>query len=152
MPVVKTQEGYFYEHSFVTTFEETNVVGNIYFANFVVWQGKCREMFMHEYCRDVIEEINEGLKLITLDVSCQYIDQLYAFDEVVMHMNVEVAGAHRMMMNFKYYAQKDGERRLVCIGSQGAAAMKIIDGKLCQVSFPESMLDAIESHQLVVAE
>ncbi|WKD51573.1 acyl-CoA thioesterase [Microbulbifer spongiae] len=150
MPIVRTNEGAFFEYSFFTTFEQTNVVGNIYFANFVVWQGSCREMFIQEYCTDVLEKINNGLKLITLDVSCQYLDQLYAFDKVVMHMNIGVLGTEKMMLQFRYYKEDNhGERKLVCLGSQGTAAMQEIDGKIRAVAFPDSMLDIIDSYDMI---
>ncbi|MEX2962327.1 acyl-CoA thioesterase [Microbulbifer sp. TYP-18] len=147
---MRTNDGAFFEHSFITTFEQTNVVGNIYFANFVVWQGSCREMFIQEYCPDVLEKINSGLKLITLDVSCQYLDQLYAFDKVVMHMNIGVLGAEKMMLQFRYYKEDNsGERKLVCVGSQGTAAMQEINGKVRAVPFPDSMLDTIDSYDMI---
>ena len=38
-----------FEHKHVVTFGETNLLGNVYFTNFFVWQGECREMFLHEY-------------------------------------------------------------------------------------------------------
>ena len=78
MPMIQTAEGPCFEYKFKTTFEETNLVGNIYFANYVLWQGKCREMFLYETCPEVIEEINNGLLLITLDLSVKYVSQLYA--------------------------------------------------------------------------
>ena len=148
MPIVKTKIGNMFEYKFTTTFEETNVVGNIYFANYLVWQGKCREMFIKEFCPDVLDEINNGLALITLDVSSKYFNQLYAFDQVTMHMNVEAFEKNRMVMNFLYYKDDDGKSELVCQGSQGAASMRLVHGKMCSEPFPNSMVEAIDIYQL----
>ena len=151
MPMKKRDGQYFYEYRFITTFEETNLVGNIYFANYVLWQGKCREMFLYEYCPDVIEEISKGLLLITLDVSAQYISQLFAFDTVVMRMSLEAQSSNRLQMSFEYYKEeKDGEKlTLVCKGTQGAASMKVINGNMAPVSFPESMVQVLQDYEFI---
>jgi len=149
MPMIQTNEGACFEYKFKTTFEETNLVGNIYFANYVLWQGKCREMFLYETCPEVIDEINNGLLLITLDLSVKYISQLFAFDNVVMHMFLEAQSDSRLMMRFKYYKETDNELHLVCEGTQATAAMREINGKVSPVSFPKSMFEIFEEYELI---
>ena len=141
MPIINSPQGAYYEYRFVTCFEETNVVGNIYFANYAVWQGKCREMFLYEYCPDVIEEINNGLYMITLDLSLQFISQLFAFDKVVMRMYMDAQSESRVMMRFEYYCDKDGELSLICKGHQATAVMRNQNGVMVPTHFPDSMME-----------
>ena len=75
-----------YEYSHIVGFEETNLVGNVYYANFVLWQGRCREMFLYDNAPDVIEQITQGLALVTVQVSCQFLSELFAFDRVTITM------------------------------------------------------------------
>ena len=35
--------------SFLSTFDETNLVGNVYFAHYLHWQGHCRESFLADH-------------------------------------------------------------------------------------------------------
>jgi enediyne biosynthesis thioesterase len=149
MPMIHTPEGACFEYRFKTTFEETNLVGNIYFANFVLWQGKCREMFLYETCPEVIEDINKGLSLITLDLSVKYLSQLFAFDTVVMHMFLEAQNGSRLLMRFKYYKEENGELILCCEGTQATASMKEIEGKMTPVPFPESMFEVFEEYEIM---
>lgn len=151
MPMITTPQGAYFEYRFTTTFEETNLVGNIYFANYVLWQGKCREMFINEYCPDVADAINDGLGLITLDLSAQYVSQLFAFDKVVMRMSLEAQSASRLMMNFEYYKDEGGHLTLVCRGHQATAAMREENGVMVPVHFPDSMLEAIEEYKALAA-
>jgi enediyne biosynthesis thioesterase len=144
--MIRGPQGSYYEYSFITTFEETNVVGNIYFANYVLWQGKCREMFLYEYCPDIITEINNGLYLITLDLGVQYISQLHAFDKVVMRMSLDKQAESRLLMNFEYYHNKAGVNTLVCKGHQATAAMRERNGELVPTHFPVSMLEVFETY------
>ena len=36
----------YYEYPHMVGFEETNLVGNVYYVNYLRWQGRCREMFL----------------------------------------------------------------------------------------------------------
>ena len=152
MPMIKTADGAFYEYRFIATFQETNLVGNIYFANYAVWQGKCREMFIYEYCPEVITEIKHGLGLITLDLSIQYVSQLFAFDTVVMRMSLEAQSESRLMMNFDYYREEDKNLVLVCRGHQATAAMREVNGVMVPVHFPDTMLQAIEAYKALTLD
>lgn len=147
--MIKDAEGTYFEYKFTTTFEETNLVGNIYFANYVLWQGKCREMFLQEYCPDVIDAIKDGLALITLDLSAQYVSQLFAFDKVVMRMYLEAQSNSRLLMRFEYHKQEEnGELTLVCRGTQATAAMREEGGKVIPVQYPDSMLEVFEEYEI----
>lgn len=147
MPIITYKGTDYYEYRFKTTFEETNLVGNIYFANFVVWQGKCREMFLYEYCPDIVDRINEGLALITLDLSVQFRLQVFAFDTVVMHMSLNAQSSSRLIMNFEYYKEEeDGSLVLACLGHQATAAMREVNGKMIAVSYPDSIFQVFEDY------
>jgi enediyne biosynthesis thioesterase len=74
-----------FEYRHVVGFEETNLVGNVYYANHVRWQGRCREMFLREHAPDVLDALAQDLRLVTLHCSCEYLAELNAFDEVIIH-------------------------------------------------------------------
>ena|SRR2546425_10603018 len=148
MPIVRHDNKNYFETSFVTTFSDTNVVGNVYFANYVLWQGKCRELFLHEFCPDIVKEIEAGHALVTLDLSCRYIEQLRALEKVVMRMNVEELSDTRMLMSFRYYRVTGSSFTLVCESHQSVASMRYIDGQFVTVPFPSSMFDAISDYHL----
>src|SRR5882672_2394132 len=38
-----------YEYRHIVGFEETNLVGNVYYVKHVAWQGRVREMFLREH-------------------------------------------------------------------------------------------------------
>ena len=40
-----------YEYRHVVGFEETNLIGNVYYVNHVRWQGRCREMFLRDHAQ-----------------------------------------------------------------------------------------------------
>lgn len=45
-------DGYTIQH--LVTFDETNLVGNVYFAHYLRWQGHCRERFLADHAPGVL--------------------------------------------------------------------------------------------------
>jgi len=116
-----------YRH--VISFEETNVVGNVYFARHVAWQGACREMFLRAHAPSVLDEIGADLRLVTLSVACDYFQELRAFDEVVVNMALAHVTGNRIGLDFDYRLQR-GEQALQCArGRQEIGCMREPSGQ-----------------------
>src|SRR5262245_66164449 len=79
----------YFELRHVVSFEETNLVGNAYYAKYVSWQGRCREMFLHQVCPEILTDLQDGLKMFTLNVSCEYLMEVTAFDEIVLRLSLD---------------------------------------------------------------
>src|SRR6266436_5089793 len=92
-----------YEYRHIVGFEETNVVGNVYFVNHLRWQGRCREMFLRERFPEILAELDSGLALITTHCSCDYLAELAAFDEIVLRMRLGDNTQNRVSMLFDYW-------------------------------------------------
>ena len=136
----------FFEHRHVVGFEETNLVGNVYYTNHLSWQGRCREMFLREHAPDVIEELSHGLALATVSCSCEYFAELMAFDEVIIRMRLAELVQNRVRMAFEYWRSKDGHEELVARGEQMIACMRREGDKLVPVPVPASMRDALAAY------
>ena len=80
----KPRPTYRYRHR--VSFEDTNLVGNVYFARYVSWQGRCRELFLLERAPEVLPELDRSLRLVTIRVACDYFAELRALDEVEISM------------------------------------------------------------------
>ena len=72
-----------YEYRLVVGFEETNLLGNVYFTNFFSWQGKCREMFLRDHVPNLLQDLRGDLYLVTSRSSCDF------FTEVLDFKNLE---------------------------------------------------------------
>ena len=98
----------FYEYRHRISFEETNVVGNVYYAHYVSWQGGCREMFIHDHAPQVLQDLAQGLTLATTRVSCSYYQELSALDEVLIRMSAGSMSPGRLTMLFQYFRVGEG--------------------------------------------
>jgi enediyne biosynthesis thioesterase len=115
-----------YEYRHVVGFEETNLVGNVYYVSHLRWQGRAREMFLREHVPEILAEFEHGLALITLNCSCQYLGELKAFDQVIIRMFLSATAQNRIAMRFEYWRQGPqqdlvgrGEQEIACMRRQG---------------------------------
>jgi enediyne biosynthesis thioesterase len=131
-----------FEYRHTIGFEETNVVGNVYYVNHLRWQGRCREMFLREHAPCVLEEMARGLALVTTNCSCEYLEELSAFDPVVVSMRLSSIGQSRITMEFEYWR---GET-LVARGSQGVACMRRENGVMRAEALPLKLRAALEPY------
>ncbi len=136
----------FFEHKHVVGFEETNLVGNVYYTNHLSWQGRCREMFLREHAPDVIEELSRGLALATVSCSCEYFAELMAFDEVIVRMRLAELVQNRMRLAFEYWRRKDGHEELVARGEQQIACMRREGDKMVPTAVPKSLREALAAY------
>jgi enediyne core biosynthesis thioesterase len=135
-----------YEYRHIVGFEETNLIGNVYYANHVRWQGRCREMFLRDRAPDVIEAIKHGLVLVTTRVSCDFMAELVAFDEVVLRMRLGALGQNRITMNFEYWRHTRGGEELVARGEQQVACMQREGEQVVAVPVPAQLREALREY------
>lgn len=135
-----------YEYRHVVGFEETNVVGNVYYANHVRWQGRCRELFLHEHAPAVLDDLAHGLALVTLRVSCEYFAELLAFDEVTIRMRLGEASQNRLAMHFEYWRRNGDSEVLVARGEQDVACMRRGDRGLVPAPVPAPLREALRAY------
>lgn len=137
-----TQKMFAYRH--VVSFEETNVVGNVYYSRHISWQGRCREMFLREYAPGVLHLIEGGLKLVTLRVACDYFDEFRAFDEVDIQMRLHDVRQHIIALRFDYF--KSDSVDLMASGEQTIGCMRDSESGLVPVAPPDELLLALEAY------
>jgi len=135
-----------YEYRHRVGFEETNVVGNVYYANHVRWQGRCREMFLRDRAPGVIDALKHGLILVTTRVSCEFMAELVAFDEVILRMRLGDLGQNRITMNFEYWRHGPTGEELVARGEQQVACMQREGEQVVPVPVPVQLREALREY------
>lgn len=131
-----------YVHQLTVSFADTNLVGNVYFAEYAFWQGKCREHFLIDHAPTVIDELASGdLALVTLNLNIEYLDECYAGDVIDIAMTVSARPtANRVSMEFQY--RRDGN--LVARGRQAVASMVKRDEQYVPCPLPEELRRALD--------
>lgn len=136
-----------YEYQYVVSFEDTNLVGNVYFAKFISWQGKCREFFIKEKVPDILELMEKNdISIITLNCSCNYLAELRAFDEIIISLELDKIINNRILMLFQYF-KKGSNLKLVATGTHEIGFFKRTDGGLAPIPIPSTFQSAIVEYQ-----
>ena len=132
-----------YQITHTVGFEETNLVGNVYYVNHLRWQGRCREMFLRDHAPDVIDEIRAGLCFVTTRCSCDYLAELAPFDEIAIRMRLGGVARNRMSMSFEYWRRAGDREELVARGEQEVACMRRQDGRVVPAPVPPELREAL---------
>jgi enediyne biosynthesis thioesterase len=135
-----------YEHRHVVGFEETNLVGNVYYVNHLRWQGRCREMFLHDHAPEILAELSGDLALATVRCSCDYLAELEAFDEIVVRMRLGGTVQNRITLLFEYWRQNGGGEELVARGEQVVACMRREGGRAVPTPIPAPLREALKPY------
>ncbi len=137
----EARPSYSYRH--VVGFGDTNLVGNVYFVNHLEWQGRCREMFLRDNAPSLLDELAQGLALVTTKCSCEYVAELTAFDEVRVDMRLNSLTVDRIALGFEYWRCRDGGEDLAALGEQEIACMRLLGGKKVAAAIPEALVAAL---------
>ena len=82
-------------------YAETDQMGVVYYANYLIWM----ELGRSEFCRAAgvryrDMELNDGILLAVVDAHCRYISPARYDDEIVI--TTWISSAHKRMVEFSY--------------------------------------------------
>jgi enediyne core biosynthesis thioesterase len=135
-----------FEYRHIVSFEETNLLGNVYYTNHLSWQGKCREMFLQAYVPEILAEFEQGLALVTIRCLCNYFAELSAFDEIAIRMKIGSIAQNRVTMLFDYVRLRGKEEELIAKGEQQIACMQRQSGHLLATQIPAKLREALQRY------
>ncbi|GAA1084459.1 acyl-CoA thioesterase [Nocardiopsis metallicus] len=141
----------YYEVRHTVGFEETNLVGNVYYVNYLRWQGRCREMFLKEHAPGVLADVRGDLKLFTLRVDCQYFAEITAFDELSIRMRLEELTQTQVQFTFDYFLLEEEGETLVARGRQRIACMRGPNTETVPTRVPEELREALAPYRTEAA-
>jgi enediyne biosynthesis thioesterase len=129
-----------FEYRHIVTLDETNVVGNVYFAHFVHWQGHCREHFLAQHAPGVVSAIQRGeLAIVTVSCSMNYYTECFALDTIDVAMTLRMSTGNRLSMDFEFRRGTD----LAARGTQTVACMRRTDAGVVPVEIPPELSKAL---------
>lgn len=141
----------YFEYRHLVILADTNLVGNVYFTNYLAWQGVCREHFLAQHAPAVVGRLTEDIALVTVSCSCEFFSELHAMDQVSVRMTLDSIAANRITMNFGYYRLNVDPAQLVARGVQTIACMARQAGQLMPAEIPSELVTALSGYAEVSA-
>ena len=136
--------GNYFEYRHPVGFEETNIVGKVYYVDYLRWQGRCREMYLKQRAPDVLADLRDDLKLFTLRVDCEFFAETTAFDELSIRMRLVDLAWTQVEFSFDYVRlEPDGGQTLIARGRQRVACMRGPNTRTVPAPVPEALARAL---------
>jgi enediyne biosynthesis thioesterase len=135
-----------YNWHHVVGFEETNLMGNVYFTNYLLWQGHCRERFLADHVPQIRTQLLSGeTSFFTQRCECDYLAApgFLALDRIEMRMSLVAFRGGRMTLGFEYAMEATPEV-LVARGRQALACLTRKGESYVPSPFPASFVAALK--------
>jgi enediyne polyketide synthase len=130
---------------FETTLEDANLVGNIYFSNYAVWQGRVRDRFLYQLVPNLYHGMNTQGELLCRTSRIEHLREAMPFDNIEVTMSPRTVHEHGVRLFFEYFRlTPDNARQKLAFGEHDAVWMKRGTGdRLVPAPLPREILDAI---------
>ena len=106
----------YYEYHHLVTFDDTNSVGNVYFARFFQWMGSCREVITAEHYPELVTDIKRGFGFATEFAHIDYAQECFLFDKILIKMKVTDLSRTRIEFSFDFVNEK--KNSIIATGKQ----------------------------------
>lgn len=112
--------------------KETNLMGNTYFANYVLWEGEAREaaLMSHPKFREEMAK-NQHIKMITHSVYHRFIQETTFGDHIQIKVNTREIKKCSFVLVFRHYNKETGS--ILGEGWQRVAFADITTGSFCSI-------------------
>ncbi|MGB5349650.1 MAG: type I polyketide synthase [Polyangiales bacterium] len=129
---------------FDTSFEDGNVVGNIYFATYGVWQGRVRDRFFYElspgnFCG------RPDAELICTNFRMTQLREAMPFDRVRVEMRMVALYERAADLSFQYFrVAPDGSETKLAVGEHTAGwATPVARDKVIAKNWPSEIIEGL---------
>lgn len=99
-----------HEEAFDTSLEESNLVGNIYFANYYVWQGVARDRFFQAVAPELYRGTGESGELRCLHHRTDHLREAMPFQRIAARMSLDAMHERGVRLRFDMFRLEDGRR------------------------------------------
>jgi acyl-CoA thioesterase FadM len=99
LPAAAKFDGYWFQVQLIPTYDDTNAVGNVYFANYVRWVGKARELFFNE-CMPGFDLSTTAYYVLTRSFHHEFRREAKEFEDVLVR--IKIAGNNRKFVTLRH--------------------------------------------------
>lgn len=134
-----------WSETFPTTLEEANLVGNVYYGNYFIWQGRVRDMFLHSCVPEMLRTSKSSHELVCLGTRMDYLREAMPFDRIYAVMSVDSVYRCGATLNFEFFrTYPDGKKEKLSVGRQEVAWVERgADGLPQSAPWPEPVVTVL---------
>ncbi|MCK5835968.1 MAG: thioesterase family protein [Desulfobacula sp.] len=127
----------------LVTLKDTNVFGNVYFSNYIEYQGIIREKFLLSTVPDLHKILAQtGIRLVTVDTYNKFISSSYFGDTLVAELTTSDMNAATCRLNIRFKNKDTGN-----LVGQGYQRFCVISSKGKVIRIPDAFLLPLDFYQ-----
>lgn len=131
----------YYEYRHTVETDETTLVGNVHFVNYLRWQSRCRERFLKEKAPMALPE---DMRLHTVKAECEYFSEITTEDDLSVRMRLEELTRTELQLTFDYVRVRADGENLAARGRQRVACLVISNAETADI--PPPLRDALRPY------
>ncbi|MBW2737260.1 MAG: SDR family NAD(P)-dependent oxidoreductase [Deltaproteobacteria bacterium] len=130
-----------------TSLDNSNLVGNIYFANYYVWQGQIRDRYFFGLIPEYYRGTGRDGELLCLETRVNHLREAMPFDRIMVTMALRELKRQSAIFYFEYFLMDANNKRVkLAFGEQNAVWVKRDpDGKPVPAPFPAVVQEALHN-------
>ncbi len=135
---------------FQTTLEEANLVGNVYYGNYFIWQGRAIDLFLYSLAPQYFRVSTAQGEVIPLYSHMNYMREAMPFDKVRVHLYLQQMTECGAVFNFEFFRElPNQELEKLHTGAQEVIwANRQANGTPIPAPWPEAIRTAMLKQQL----
>jgi len=127
----------------LVTLKDTNAFGNVYFSNYIEYQGAIREKFLLATVPDIHEMIvQKGIRLVTVDTYNKFISNSYFGDTLLAELTTSDMNAATCRLNICFKNKDTGK-----LVGQGYQRVCVVNSKGRVTRIPDAFLFPLDFYQ-----
>ena len=141
-----------YEEVFPTSMENSNLIGNIYFANYAEWLGTVRDLYIYKIIPQYYVGLGEKGELVCLNCDIDHLNEGMPFDRILVQMYLDTLYECGMDLHFEFFLL-DGKniKKKLAFAKHRAVWMKWQDQKPVIIKLPPEILNRLGKKQDLVS-
>ncbi|MCD6185421.1 MAG: SDR family NAD(P)-dependent oxidoreductase [Deltaproteobacteria bacterium] len=127
-----------HEQVIQTSLDNSNLVGNVYFANYFSWQGQTRDQYFYNLIPEYFRGTEVKSELLCLESRVDHLREAMPFDKIIVSMALKKLKTFSAVFYFEYFRlEADGKRTKIAFGEQAAIwVTRDSQGKPVPAPFP----------------
>ena len=140
--------------TFQTTLEESNLVGNVYYGNYFIWQGRILDLFLYSVAPEYLRVSSSVGELVCTYTRMDYLREAMPFDKIRAQLYVDSVFECGAVFRFEFFReQPDGSTEKLHVGEQEAIWVKRdAKGAPIATAWPAEIANAFRQRSLIGAE
>ena len=128
---------------FQTTLEESNLVGNIYFSNYFIWQNRLLDIFLFEAAPELLRVSRSHSELLTTFTRMLFLREAMPFDRVRVKLYPKCVYECGADFLFEFFIEEGTRLHKIQTGDQQLAWVSRADAQPIPQPWPKKILDRL---------